>query len=375
MKKFYILAILAILSTLQGFSASTQKDSVSPSLYFQAGSYTGFLYAHHRSMGYLIDNYARGAQLRVGWRFNGKDEWEKAFRFPSAGLGYMVADVGSPRVFGYGHALFGFLDISIIETKRFSWAYDLGAGLAYVTKKFDINSNPNNEVIGSHLNAFLLISSGLEYQLTKKTTLRVDLGLNHFSNGNSTEPNWGLNTFFAMVGAKQFLHEGKKSKTPIVTYQHKKWEAILHIGAAYKEVKPVDGTKFFVGDIHLTARRRISYTNSWGGGVDLLYDGSIRKVLKHDAGHGYVVHDSVCNPSLFENLSPAVHGNWSMHFGKIVFDVQLGFYLFNALNKIYFNRWILEVELTRQLSLLTALKSHLASADYVQFGLIWHLKK
>jgi hypothetical protein len=375
MKKiFFVIVVLLFLFT-NGFSQNSSKDSLAPSLYVQVGGYSGFLYAHHRSMGYLIDNYARGAQIRAGWRFNGKHEWEKAYRFPSAGIGYMISDFGSPRVFGYGHALFGYLDIPIIETNSFSWAYDLGAGLASVTKKFDINTNPNNEVIGSHLNAFLLISTGLEYRPTKKTTLRLDLGLNHYSNGNSSEPNWGLNTFFVMVGAKQKIQAENRSTAQSVALSHKKWESLIHISAAYKEVKPVDGIKYFVSDIHFTARKRISHTNSWGGGVDLLYDGSIRKSLKIEAGQGYIVHDSICNPGVLQNFSPAVHTNWSMHFGKITFDVQLGFYIYNALDKTYFNRWILEVELTRHISLLTALKSHLASADYVQFGLVWHLKK
>ncbi len=349
-------------------------DSLRPSLYFQASAYTGYLYAHHRSMAYLIDNYARGAQLRIGWTFNGRSDFEKAFRFPSAGVGYMISDFGNPHIFGYGHATYGFLDIPIIETNRFAWNYNLGAGLAYVTKKFDLNTNHNNEVIGSHLNAFLLITSGIEYRMTNKTTVGVEFGLNHYSNGCTAEPNWGLNTFFAMIGVKQQIgnrpERGDKTIKPVT----KKWESLIHFGAAFKEQTPVDGTKNFVGDIHYTIRKKLTHTNSWGGGIDVLYDGSMRKSIKYRVGQFYVAPDNISNPSFAKNLSPACHASWSMHFGKITFDIQMGIYLYNSLDRIYFNRWILEIDLTQQVSLMTALKSHLGSADYVQFGFVWKLK-
>ena len=106
-----------------------------------------------------------------------------------------------------------------------------------------------------------------------------------------------------------------------------------------------------------------------------MYDGSTSKALKRDFGLGYVVHDSIYSPKFIHSFSPAIHANWSMYFNKIVFDIQMGLYIYNAFDRIVNNNWILEIELTKNFSLLTGLKSHFASADYVQFGLIWNILK
>lgn len=49
----------------------------------------------------------------------------------------------------------------------------------------------------------------------------------------------------------------------------------------------------------------------------------------------------------------------------------MGLYFYNALDRIYFNRWILEVDVTQQVCLMVALKSHFGSADYVETGFVW----
>ncbi|MGI6479540.1 MAG: acyloxyacyl hydrolase [Salinivirgaceae bacterium] len=368
--RLFVFSLLSLLLTTTTRSQSVE-DSLRPSIYFQASTYTGYLYAHHRSMIYFIEDYTRGAQLRVGWRFNGSSDWEKAYRCPSAGVGYMISDFSNPSILGYGHAAFGYLDIPIIETNRFVWNYNLGAGLGYVSKKFHSVTNPNNTAIGSHFNAFLLITSGIEYRPTSKTSLGLDFGLNHYSNGNTDMPNWGLNTFFVMFGAKHKLDDRQKLSNTTVSKVTKKWENLIHFGLGYKEATPIDGTKNFVADIHYTIRKRFSHTNSWGGGVDLLYDGSMRKSVKYRAGQFYIAPDSISNPSLAKNFSPACHANWSMHFGKITFNIQMGLYFYNALDRIYFNRWILEVDVTQQVCLMVALKSHFGSADYVETGFVW----
>lgn len=372
-----LLAICLLILSINKVTAKDHTDTLKATPYIQVSVYTGYLYAHHTSMLYLINNYARGGQIRVGWRFNGAADWEKAFRYPSAGIGYTLSDFGSKNIIGYGHALYGYLDIPIIERKRFSWTYNLGAGLAYVTKKFDMIANPNNEVIGSHINAFLLITTGFEYKPESRTKIGVDLGLNHYSNGSIKQPNWGLNSLFAMVGVKQFLNQprpqDKPADTPKTTDNH--WESLISIGAGFKERAPINGDTHPVGDLHYTIRRKIWTTNSWGIGLDLLYDGSIQKALQYTTGQFYVVSDSIYNPSRLKNISPACHANWSMHFGKISFDIQIGVYIYDALKRKIFNRWILELELTRQISLMTSLKSHFGSSDYVLVGVIWKPKK
>jgi hypothetical protein len=122
-------------------------------------------------MVYLFDNYVRGGQLKIGWRFNGSSDWQYAFRLPSCGVGYLFSDFGSQKYFGYAHSIYGFVDISIINRKKILWTYNLGIGIGYITKPYDAVKNLENTVIGTNLNAFLLISTGFEYKILKITSL------------------------------------------------------------------------------------------------------------------------------------------------------------------------------------------------------------
>ena len=373
---YLLLIVLTILPYLNiNATEDTRSDSTKSILYIQGGIYTGYIYAHHRSMTYLLENYARGAHLRVGWRLNGAAAWHHAYRMLSVGCGYMFSDLGSPKYLGYAHSLYGFVDIPIISGDKFSWTYDLGVGLGYITKKFDINDNPNNKVIGSNINAFLLVSTGIEYAPTKYTTVKLDWGLHHLSNGNTSEPNWGVNTVYLMAGVKQKIDKNPANKPRKIPFDDKIWQMLFSYGVGSKEITPITGNKYFVSDLHFTVRRKISYTNGVGGGVDLMYDGSISKELKYSSKLGRNLPDSVYTEKNIHNFSPAIHANWSVYLGRVIFDIQLGLYLHDKLDRIYFNRWILEIELTKHFSIYGSLKSHLGSADYIHLGVIFNLSK
>ncbi len=364
---FFLLVFLCLFSYGQ--------DTINPAIYFQAGGYSGFLYAHHRSMGYYIQDYPSGGELKLGWKFNGSSPWQHAMRFPEAGVGILWGDFGNKSVLGNGYSLYGFLDIPIYERQKFVWSYQLAAGIGYVTKIFDIQNNYNNEAIGSHYNAFLLISTGLKYKVTPRISLTLDCGLHHFSNGNAKEPNQGLNTFYTMIGGRYFFNQAPLLKYPNIVKPVPTWETVFFAATGVKEERPVDNQKYSIFDTHVTFRRKFSHVNSWGFGVNLMYDGSIEKQLKIRQGHGYVVPDSIYNPSEWQNFTPAIHGSWSTYVGKIVFSIQVGVYIYNALNRIIFNRWLLEIDIYDNLSISGGLKSHFGSADYIEVGMAWKIRR
>ncbi|HON19040.1 MAG TPA: acyloxyacyl hydrolase [Salinivirgaceae bacterium] len=372
---FHRTTLWGILCLLSFNLIGQPSDTIRTANYWQVGGFSGFIYAHHRSMGYYLNEYPWGAQIKYGKKFFGSVDWHQAFRHPEAGAAFLMVDFGNKAVLGNGYATYGYLDIPVFERRRFTWNYEMGAGIGYITKIFNIDNNYNNQAIGSHLNAFLLISTGIKYRITSKFLLAADWGLHHFSNGNATEPNQGLNTFYSMIGMRYSINN-KTQTIPTIkndNIRQNAWQCLLHISSGFKEERPIDHTKYPIVDIHTTFRRKISPTNSWGFGVDLMYDRSISKVLKNDFGNGYLVHDSIYNPSEWKNFTPAMHANWSMLFGRITFSIQAGVYLYSALDRVIFNRWLLEVAINDKISIAGGLKSHFASADYIEYGLVWKI--
>jgi len=155
----------------------------------------------------------------------------------------------------------------------------------------------------------------------------------------------------------------------------KYWMPFLYYGVGIKDTPPVDGKLSFASDLHFTMRRKISYTNGYGGGFGILYNNGIEKTLKENFKKNNSSPDSEYVANQLNNFSPEVHTNWSMYFGKIIFDIQLGVYLHNALDRIFFNRWLLEIELTERVSFFGGLKSRFGIADYIHIGVVYNLSK
>lgn len=372
------LAVAFLLSispaAAQGYTATAaETDTVArhSSFYLQAAGYSGYVYAHHRSINYLADSYPYGFGLRAGWRFDNPDvDWHNAFRHPRAGAGYMFQSLGGKSFLGYGHALYGYVDIAFLQNRSLEWRYLLGVGAAAVTQHFDVANNNANRVMGSPLNAYLIASTSLEWKAAPSTAIGLGAGLNHMSNGRTSSPNWGLNTFYTMLSVRHDFDHVEFRRPPRPAPDDTPWEMHICLGTGLKQIKPSRDKHYGTGDLHVTVRRRAWRSNAWGFGLGLMYDHSNLDMLRYEK-LGYVAPDSVMPLHFHVSLSPCYHASWSMIFGRVTFDIQMGGYFYNVLNKGFFNRWLLEVALTEHISVMGGLKSKLGSADHVEFGLCW----
>lgn len=67
------------------------------------------------------------------------------------------------------------------------------AGATYVTNPYDPAANPDNHNYTVHVNPFLQLGGGINFQINKHLTLAIMESLQHFSNGGYKEPNRGVN--------------------------------------------------------------------------------------------------------------------------------------------------------------------------------------
>ena len=90
---------------------------------------------------------------------------------------------------------------------RLSLDYEWNLGLAYGWKKYDAVSNPDNRVIGSKMTAHISVDFYLRYRLSKQWDLNLGASVTHYSNGNTSIPNAGLNIAGLKVGAAYYFRE------------------------------------------------------------------------------------------------------------------------------------------------------------------------
>lgn len=159
-------------SFLEGDNAQRQKIDRSLSLHlkyafqFSKDSYLGRLYPH--------------AYQGIGVSHN---------------TFYNSAELGNPV------AVYAFQGAPIVRLSScLSLDYEWNFGASFGWKKYDGQYNPQNEVIGSKINAYINLGLLLNWQFHPQWKLAAGVDLTHFSNGNTHYPNGGLNIIGGRVG-------------------------------------------------------------------------------------------------------------------------------------------------------------------------------
>lgn len=83
--------------------------------------------------------------------------------------------------------------------------YEWNFGASFGWKKYDEESNPQNEVIGSDINAYINLGLFLNWRLAPQWNLTAGLDFTHYSNGNTHYPNAGVNPIGARIGVVRTL--------------------------------------------------------------------------------------------------------------------------------------------------------------------------
>src|SRR6056297_712574 len=157
-KLAYILLFFLMTINLHG------QDSIplSKRLYFNLEGLSGNTWAHHKSVRYLLEYPPMGINLETGLISGGSKKWQHDLKMPRYGIGYQYARLGS-SILGNAHSIYSFISSDIISSHSLQWHYKIGAGLGFVDNPFEGDSNPLNIVNGSVVNAYLRISTGVNY--------------------------------------------------------------------------------------------------------------------------------------------------------------------------------------------------------------------
>jgi hypothetical protein len=243
-------------------------------------------------------------------------------------------------------------------------------GIGYITRKYDLETNPTNNAIGSHFNAKVT----LKLTATKyfnRYSLGGGLEISHFSNGAMTYPNLGLNlpSVFLQIG---FLNSSRTN------YHSKSWDEVdllekreknLLISAigTVKQVRanPNLPKRYPVVGLRGTYQKQFSRFWSLEGSIDLL----------HNESNLYVYPDS--NFTRSDVLQIGIYGGASYKFYKSEIMMGLGYYardIINPLGRLY-NKIGYRYYFTDYVFGLFNVRANLGKADFFEFGIGYKIKK
>lgn len=157
-------------------------------------------------------NSTLSSHLKYGFKFSDNTFLGKVSPHAIQGIGvayntfFNSSELGNP------------INVYLFQTSRIasispnlSFDYEWNFGAAFGWKKYDEEKNPLNRVVGSNTNAYINLGFLLNWQITSNTSLRGGVGMTHYSNGNTSYPNAGVNTMGASIGVAHFFGNDREN--------------------------------------------------------------------------------------------------------------------------------------------------------------------
>ncbi|MBV8251034.1 MAG: acyloxyacyl hydrolase [Chitinophaga sp.] len=373
MKYITVISYLLLLAiSVQGQDTTDlwQKAKKDPNLgshkYLELKLHAGeHLYTAGELGGALAHGY-KSLEVRLGWQSSGRENWQRVFNCPSYGVGFYTGNIGDPSELGYPSGVYGFIYAPFYRSKKHYFVLGLSLGFTYDLAPFDSLKNPNNDAIGSKVNAYFNGDIGGVWEVSKTLDFVYGIDVTHFSNGRMYMPNLGLNMLGVNVGLRyhynsiarivrtQIDKDYVASRRPTcvfkpinpVTHYHQ-LSAYLAVGSVQLSKK--DSVNASYGTVSLVLDYTYRYSNfgSLSAGVDGFYDGSL----------GWIYRKTYGSDTPFDRMLLGVHAGHSIHIKDIEIVTQGGTYLLRRDH--YKGDWFLRI----------AFRYNIQKYGFVQIGL------
>ncbi len=206
-----LLLFLVTASSLDSKLLAQENEAYSPFPFRKASlefnGYFGSVFKHTKEFDSNIGGPTYSFELGMVKNCFGNKPWEKALNYPSIGASFIFTRFGNNQTFGNAYAAMPHISFYVYRSTRFTAYLRFGLGFAYLSKKYDYVENPDNNAIGSKLNAVAQFKLGMDWRFSDRFQLSAGLGLVHYSNANVQKPNLGLNLLSANIGLKYDLFE------------------------------------------------------------------------------------------------------------------------------------------------------------------------
>jgi hypothetical protein len=358
-KKAFIIGSLSSLYPL------TAQDKFSEDLHLAVNYHYGYLIPEYSNFLYLAEKPIQSVSINVSKKTTGKSDWEQIYNYPAYGVSLFYSSLGNDKVHGHEVTLFPYCHLNIVTAKKFNLYNNTGIGLSYVTRKFDLQDNYLNIAVGSNLNLHFNMKFGVSYQVFKKIQVHAGVSFDHFSNGNLSEPNLGLNYLTAFSGLDYLIGQSTERQRHELKPHTRNFyfEAVYSVGS--KHPRALNDETYFTSSATFETKWRASRVFNLGFGADLFYDTSTEVEMTGTGKDNFTERD---------NFRTGIHLSQEFIYNRLSIIFQEGFYVFltdQVNHKTMYNRGIVRFRATDHLFVQVAMKSHLHILDYPELGLGW----
>ena len=169
-------------------------------------------------------------------------------------------------------------------SRRVSLNYEWNLGMAFGWNAYDEETNPENKVIGSKVTAYIDVDMYLRWMMSRYLDFNAGFSLSHFSNGNTTYPNLGLNTCGIRLGMAYYINRQMPPATPVVRESYPSCRGLytdVILYGAWKQGVGHQGDEYYllpgryaVMGFNVNPMYRLNPWLSLGASLDGVYDRS-----------------------------------------------------------------------------------------------------
>lgn len=193
------------------------------------------------------------------YSFNWDKKWAKQLNFPKTGLCLGYTDLGNLDKIGRAFSITPFIEFELLNNLDLNIAF----GGSYIDTQYNKNTNPFNRAVSTKIN--WSFKTFLYYNIFKEW--RAGLGYLHHSNGHTSLPNQGLNSFVLSVSKKINVKPPIKSLIDQKNTDNKSKTYIsFRYGMGQNALSPKFNSKKEVYNVSADIGKIINNTFKFGGG-------------------------------------------------------------------------------------------------------------
>ncbi|MEQ8908134.1 MAG: acyloxyacyl hydrolase [Vicingaceae bacterium] len=355
------LAILLFLACLFPSLSSGQNRSLD-NLEIEVTHGLGFVLPEYQFVNLITEDFTYNYELSIRKNTYGKDGWQELYHYPSYGLRFIHSTLGNDEVLGKLWGVYPYFQFVVLNFNRFKIYNQFGLGYSRVNRKYDLEDNYLNVAVGSYGNIHFNTRFIANYQLFDRLNLNTSISFDHFSNGNTAEPNLGINYVSWMSGLSYAIGQQSEKKMPGIPEKdgYLEQEIVLSIGG--KHSRALASTFYRTHSFSYEVRKQTFRALHLGLGADIFYDSSVKDQLEKDGKDFQPIN----------RFQSGIHFSQTIVYNRFSLTFQEGIYLGlteKVNNYFMYNRGIAKYKLTDKLTFRFVMKSHLYILDYPEFGL------
>ena len=286
----------------------------------------GFIMIHRNTIGHLVKGYPINYELNISKRTYGHKLWHLENNKPDIGITLQCMDFRNPLQLGYALTAAPFIEIPFNKKEKNSrLIMRLCWGATYITKPFNIKSNPKNVAIGSNINAFVQFRWFWHLQLTNNLRFEPGLTFTHASNGKAKNPNLGLNILSLNAGINYVIPSKKNVEKNVIdsSTKVKSRNEIITFAAIGFNQRSINTPNLRCYLVSAAYQHNIRNTHKFSAGLDFYYDDNYQLDIENTLKRA---------SSGSEKYRVSARIGYSYNVGRLSFPIEIGYYVFQKIN-------------------------------------------